>query len=281
MGKRRAKVRAGGILWGNRKNKDNHWGTPEFILERARIGYAGPIPFDPATTPENPTKALRFCAGVPGTLFAGAGPPCVECQGEGFVDDPAASPATALSPEDPPAVPCPACWWARRNGLEVPWDPVFWVNPPFEPEWIKKVGAEVRRGCSGFAVFPCNRYEEPYLQKVLSLASAVCHVDAEPFQHGFKLPHRVAFLSSKDGAPVMSNPYATQILNFNMPLRAFLTAFEPLGPCYEQRRISLRGVPPWNGALQMMDQTQRDLRRQLEECAARVGGGGAREVAHG
>lgn len=267
----RAKVHANGMLSSAnaRKKKDNFWGTPEFMLERVRVGFGGPIPFDPASTHDNPTKALRYCAGVPGTLFAGTGPLCLGCQGEGFIDDPAAPPATALSTEDPPALPCPDCYSARRNGLEIEWDPIFFVNPPFTPPWIKKLGREVERGSRGFAILPCNRYEEPYFQKVLSLAAHVCHVDAAPFQVGYKQPHRVAFISSRDSKPVMSNPFATQVLNFGMPAHAFLEAFEPLGPCWRQQRISLRGVPAFNGAFQAIEETEKKLAENFAGWAER------------
>ena len=39
---------------------DTTWQTPEWVLERIRQYYGGPIPFDVATAPDNPTKALGF-----------------------------------------------------------------------------------------------------------------------------------------------------------------------------------------------------------------------------
>src|SRR5690348_16135896 len=36
------------------------WQTPEWILERVRHVIGGQIELDPATTEDNPTKALRF-----------------------------------------------------------------------------------------------------------------------------------------------------------------------------------------------------------------------------
>lgn len=132
----RAAVKAGGIL---RKSIDTTWRTPEYILERARAYFGGPIPFDPATGPENPTKALRYCAGPSGTLFAG----------------------DSLE---------------SRNGLEVEWVELgpIWCNPPFSREWTVKIGKEASEGAEIVALLPCNRYETDYMQQVLARAEVVC-----------------------------------------------------------------------------------------------------------
>lgn len=130
----RAKVQAGGIL---RKSIDGTWRTPDYILDRARDYFGGPIPFDPATGPENPTKALRFCAGPAGTLFAG----------------------DSLE---------------SKNGLEVAWDWPTWVNPPFSREWTVKIGFEALRGAEIIALLPCNRFETDYWQEMFEFASVVC-----------------------------------------------------------------------------------------------------------
>lgn len=131
----RAKVQAGGIL---RKSIDGTWRTPEYVLERARAYFGGPIPFDPATGPENPTKAVRFCAGPSGTLFAG----------------------DSLE---------------TKNGLEVEWvDYPTWVNPPFSKEWTVKIGEEAGKGAEIVALLPCNRFETDYFQEMFARASVVC-----------------------------------------------------------------------------------------------------------
>lgn len=130
----RAAVKAGGIL---RKSIDTTWRTPDYILERARVYFGGPIPFDPATGQENPTKALRFCAGPSGTLFAG---------------DKLES----------------------KNGLEIEWEWPTWVNPPFSKEWTVKIGKEAADGSEIVALLPCNRFECDYFQEMFRRACIVC-----------------------------------------------------------------------------------------------------------
>jgi hypothetical protein len=135
------KAPAGGIV---RTSLDNTWRTPESILDRARAYFGGPIPFDPATGPENPAKALRFCAGAPGTLFA-----------------------QDLAPDD----------FARRNGLEVDWPAPAWVNPPYGKElrdWLLKIEREAARGTEILALLPCARWEQGYFTRALGAARAVC-----------------------------------------------------------------------------------------------------------
>lgn len=131
------KARAGGIL---RVSLDNTWRTPESILERVRAYFGGVIPFDPATGPENPTRAHRFCAGAPGTLFAGEG-------------------------------------LASKNGLEVAWEWPTFVNPPYGEElraWLAKIVHEAEHGAEVVALLPTTRWETPYLQRSLLAATAVC-----------------------------------------------------------------------------------------------------------
>lgn len=135
----RAKVQAGGIL---RKSLDNTWRTPESILSAARAYFGGEIPFDPFTGPENPTRAQRFCAGVPGTLFAG---------------------------EDLPS----------RDGLTVPWDWPTWVNPPYGSELraaVAKIIEEARRVPSRpiLALLSCARWEVLWFSALLDLNPLVC-----------------------------------------------------------------------------------------------------------
>jgi hypothetical protein len=47
--------------------------TPEKILEPVRKYFGGPIPLDPATEPNNPTKALAFATEFPGGDSLGDG----------------------------------------------------------------------------------------------------------------------------------------------------------------------------------------------------------------
>jgi hypothetical protein len=190
-----AKVQAAGIL---RTSRDSTWKTPEWLLERVRVFFNGPIPFDPATANDNPTKAVRFCAGPTGTLFA----------------------RESLE---------------SKNGLEVAWEWPFWVNPPFAREWIEKIGREGAHQ-TGVALLPCNRFEEPYLQKTIATARVLCLVDAERFNETKRKTHRIAFISSVDGQPCDANPFGSMLLGFGEVAR-FAEAFARIGRCFELREI--------------------------------------------
>lgn len=190
----RAKTQAGGII---RKSADTTWKTPEYVLERVRSYFCGPIPFDPATAPDNPTQAIRFCAGPAGTLFA----------------------KDTLE---------------SKNGLEVSWDWPWWVNPPFNREWIEKIGLEgARRNELGLALLPCNRFEEAYHQRMMERAKAVCFVNARPWgKNG-----RIAFISSIDGEACSANPFGSMILGFGVNLDDFVEAFQMLGNVLLLRKL--------------------------------------------
>lgn len=130
------KVKAGGH---HRAALDNTWQTPARELDAVREYFGGPIPFDPATCPSNPTKALQFCAGPPGTIFA-------ESMGD--------------------------------NGLAIDWPDVgVFVNPPYGRElkdWLTKMAVESARGVEIVALLPASRWEMPYLHRALAQASVVC-----------------------------------------------------------------------------------------------------------
>ncbi len=132
----RAKVRAGGII---RTALDCSWQTPEWLLEQIRVYFGGPIPFDPSSAPENPTKALRFLCGAPGSMFA-------EQTGQ--------------------------------NGLEAEW-PLLgtYCNPPYGTElraWLEKFTTEAARGCEIVALLPCSRWETGYFQALLAGSRVMC-----------------------------------------------------------------------------------------------------------
>lgn len=188
----RAKVKAGGIV---RTSIDSTWRTPEFVLEHARKYFGGPIPFDPATGRENPTQALRFCAGPEGTLFAGES-------------------------------------LESKNGLEVEWieHGPTWVNPPFSKAWTVKISEESAQGAEIVALLPCNRFEEPWFQAMFAQAPVVCWVNATPFQQDIKgNKKRIAFISTKDGKALDRNPFASMIVGFHVEVDKFREAFGPLG----------------------------------------------------
>jgi hypothetical protein len=194
----RAKVQAGGVL---RKSLDTTWRTPEYLLERARFYFGGEIPFDPATSPNNPTRARRFCAGAPGAIFAPK--PIDEIFGEAVAGQLHTVALDAL---------------ARSSGLDVSWDWPTWVNPPFAKEWIVKIGEEAARGSEIVALLGANRFETDYLQATLERA---CSLGLHR--------RRVKFISSIDGKPVSGNPYPSMLVGFNVNRQRFAEAFKPLG----------------------------------------------------
>jgi hypothetical protein len=248
---KRAKVRAGGPL---RRAADTTWKTPEFVLERVRVAHGGAIPFDPASALDNPTKADRYCAGPPGTLFAAAAAAAkvepLQRRIVGFEEEGKKhAPVALVHAGHDPACECERCRLVCRSGLEADWNWPWWCNPPFNEEWIRKIGREAKRrhaddllsgtrGIPGLALLPCNRQEEPFFHEMFEAASLVCYVDAKPFQPTARSrPSRIAFISSVDGVACDNNPFASVILGFNFDRDRFMQAFLCLGACYEQKLI--------------------------------------------
>jgi hypothetical protein len=200
--KKQPKVQAGGVL---REALACDWRTPERILERVRAYFGGPIPFDPCTGPENPTRALRFCTGG--------------------IEAPASASVPSLFPdaEAPTAREQAGLALARASGLATSWAWPTWCNPPFGEElrdWLAKVRREAARGCEVVLLLPCSRWETDYFQELWTAAVAVCFIR-----------RRVDFISAIDGQPVKGNPYASMLLGFNVSPARWREAFEPLGAC--------------------------------------------------
>ncbi|MCC6824023.1 MAG: hypothetical protein IT579_25185 [Verrucomicrobia subdivision 3 bacterium] len=195
-----AKVQAGGY---HRESLDNTWRTPENILERV-FYFGGPIPFDPATGPENPTRALRYCTG----------------------DLPAPPVAPSLFPAPVEQLDAERLALARADGLATPWDWPTWCNPPYGGEikaWLAKFVRESGRGTEIVALLPCSRWETSYLQEALVRAVALCLIRK-----------RVAFVSSQDGAQVGGNTTGSMLVGWNVrSVSTFFAAFRPLGACFE------------------------------------------------
>lgn len=206
------KVQAGGII---RTSLDNTWQTPESILEPVRAYFGGQIPFDPASAPNNPTRAARFCCGPPGRLFSSPGP--------------TSATAPALFGELPePEIPGERL---EVNGLELAWDWPFFCNPPYGEDlsaWIAKTASEAERlpGRAGITLWPASRWETSYLPPALARAAVVC------FHRG-----RVAFVSSADGQAVSGNPGASMVLGWNVDVPRFAKAFGPLGRCFRLSEV--------------------------------------------
>lgn len=194
--KPRKKAPAGGII---RESADNTWRTPEWILDCARAYFGGPIPLDPASGPDNPTRAKRYFTGL----------------------EPSAAPEPGLfgSLIDEAALVA-----ARRSGLEEPWGEPTWCNPPYGGEikaWLKKMQIEAARGTTIIALLPCARWEQGYMHATMAAANAVCWIRS-----------RVDFVSSIDGAAVKGNPYASMLLGFCVDISRWHKAFGDIGGCF-------------------------------------------------
>jgi hypothetical protein len=224
---RKPLVRAGGVI---REALDNTWRTPERFLERVRVYFGGPIPFDPATGRENPTRALRICTEPPTperlaelvrATARGADLSLGLYEGELAIPLVSAritnAALLALKGEHP----------SLRSGLDVAWDWPTWCNPPYGRElkvWLTKFVAEARRGTEIVAFLPCARWEQGYFQRALRAARNVCFVKG-----------RVAFISSIDGVAVGGNPYASMLVGWNTDGARWLEAFEPVGSCLDMK----------------------------------------------
>jgi len=191
-----AKARAGGII---RESLDNSWRTPERILERVRVYFGGPIPLDPASGPDNPTRALTYYTG----------------------EEPSAAPEPGLFRDE---VDEGALTRARRNGLAEFWAAPVFCNPPYGSElnaWLAKMSAQARAGTTIITLLPCTRFECLPMTGLLAEADALCLIRG-----------RVAFISSLDGQAVSGNTSASMLVGLNVVERRWLEAFGPLGSCY-------------------------------------------------
>lgn len=187
-----------GTILNGRKAKRNDWQTPEHVLERVRLlAPGGWIAFDPASAPDNPTRALRYCAPLP----PGARARHLGTGGE---------------------------WWGE-DGLAHNWRSVaqnglVYCNPPYGSganghAWLAKIAAEARRGVFVVALLGVARTEQPYMaDTVLSAANAVCFVRG-----------RISFRNPDTGDLVSGGCYASWLLGCNVPsLRLWREALEPL-----------------------------------------------------
>lgn len=193
-------TQAGGWL---RRSQDNTWRTPEWLLERARVYFGGPIPFDAATAPDNPTKAKRFVVPHAGPLFPSVEPE----QGTMFA-----------------GAPPPPGEMLLGDGLAMEW-PLggVWCNPPYGKHlqsWLLKFASEQARGVETVALVPASRLETGYMQTALVACSHACLVR-----------RRVAFVSSRDLKPVKSNVSGSLLLGFNTSWPRWVAAFGGIGLC--------------------------------------------------
>lgn len=181
------------------KAKKNDWQTPEHILEAVRtLDPNGVIALDPATAPDNPTGALRFCSPEQPRLTIGRLDPAFRANGGR---------------------------WIGPNGLEQGWravvgDGLVFVNPPYGAEadgvaWWRKIAKEARRGCRIVHLIGVSRTEQEYATACMQEANVVCFVRG-----------RVAFRNPATGDLVSGGCYASMLLGYNLAPWRFRRAFE-------------------------------------------------------
>jgi hypothetical protein len=166
-------------------------------VDAVRVYFGGPIPFDPATAPTNPTGALRYCSGGAAPLFEAQ--LFEEVQGEGVEGELVAT-----------------------DGLSVEWpERGTFCNPPYGGElkaWLARFGAESDLGHELVTLLPCSRWEQPYFSKPFAKANALCLIRG-----------RVSFVSTRDGTRPKGAPGASMFLGWNVNRRRFRKAFGPFG----------------------------------------------------
>ena len=180
------------------KCKDTVYITPDSLLDPVRSYFGGKIPLDPATEPNNPTRAEVYCVAP--------------------TEEPAALNQLALVADGTTQL--------LVDGLQVSWsdyDGVF-VNPPYSKiirQWLAKLHEEAEWGAEIVALLPCGaRYSTVYWQRDVftDYLDAICFVKG-----------RVKFLRP-DGTPTTgSNPYDSQIMLFNGQVDRFIELFQHLG----------------------------------------------------
>ena len=178
---------------------DNTWRTPEWLLDMARAYFGGPIPFDAATAPDNPTRALRYVVPAAGPLFPGHEPPMFEGAAE------------------------PVGERILGDGLALDWPPAVWCNPPYGSHlraWMQKFVEQSARGVEIVTLIPSSRSETDYMQAAIAACSHLCLIRK-----------RVAFISSRDLKPVKGNTSGSLLVGFNTAPGRWSAAFSAAGLC--------------------------------------------------
>ena len=175
--------------WVDKRCASTEWFTPPEILNPIRSYYQGPIPFDAASTLENPTGALAWTSDPEGC----------QCSASCLAGD------------------------SHHDGLKEIWPASTFINPPYGRiirEWLKKIHEEAKLGREILALLPCGaRFSTRYFQdNILSKP-----LDAVCFIRG-----RVKFMRA-DGSRASGNPYDSAIYGFNIVRSRFERSFAPLG----------------------------------------------------
>jgi site-specific DNA-methyltransferase (adenine-specific) len=181
--------------------KDLDYQTPESILEPVRKFFGGPIPLDPATTADNPTKASRFFTPTEDGLaqsWAGDGV---------FVNVPyGRSVKNWCQKICLEAEPCPL-QLLKENGLYSGIAPVTII-----------------------ALLPGgSRTETKYWQEFIfnPHLNVVCYIR-----------RRVAFIRPSTGLPAKSNTYGSALFGYNVNVNRFVETFKHLGRCIKMTRMA-------------------------------------------
>jgi hypothetical protein len=182
--------------------RSNVWLTPEDILEPTREYFGGPIPLDPCTTSDNPTKATRFFTEE---------------------DDGLAQPWDYPVFMNPPYSNSEHLYTVKTRGEELFGLPRRMFSSQIVL-WTAKVLQESRRHTPIIALLPCGaRFSTEYWQDHI-LSS---HLNAICFKRG-----RAAFIDEATGKAAKGNIYDSQILGYNVDIDRFCRAFGKIGSAF-------------------------------------------------
>lgn len=191
---------------------DTTWQTPEHILECVRAYFGGPIPFDVATAPNNPTKALGFWTKEIDALAQPYWPPRLFC--------------------NPPYGKALKLFLARFGEEAQVKRRVFWALRA-DGDWAE---AAVTCGAEQVCVLPVNRTEQAYFANSFVNGSHVCMIRK-----------RVNFIRAENGDAVSGNPYSTMLVGWNTDETRWLDSFKGLGACFGIRKLCESPLEPLKG----------------------------------
>lgn len=228
----------------NERTKDTYW-TPAALLDRAR--EMGPIAFDPATDPRNPTKAKKFAVHEDWMRMAALGrdrhgDPTVMhfAWFDGLLATPGALDGCVVDglAQD---------WTALAAGGMV------WVNPPFGREkipYLVKAHQEAAKGCEIQMITPCDP-ATTWWQRFCSPRLAGQHAPAVVY-----LRQRPTFIDPETGKPPLNDKgeangamFGCQIAYWGRRRRDFYAAWAPagdvdLGPEFDSSHYAHRVQDP-------------------------------------
>lgn len=194
MAKKQPKVAAGSLTG---KTLKTDWETPERYLDPARTYWGGAIPFDAATAPDNPTRALSFCA----------------------VEEVKVRELTLFGWEETGTrLSC--------DGLTIDWPESTWLNPPYGQQlrpWLEKAAREASENRREvISLLTATRFENKWFRDYLKTSNAICFVDK-----------RIPFRNPATGDEVSGSAFASMYVGHNVEPARFAWAFEPVGDVVE------------------------------------------------